>query len=167
MGVHALREISQWNYDSALGALLCGRYHNSWGIFLIVHTCPCINNSITRGNHKMNADRDADGLFSSALPLTRSDRALSRSLSTTYEMGKLWDKHRRPAHHHTPMDHTSHGVFYLWASRPCYERHAPVTSVTTRLPCGCTKYHVRGAFHLLASRVIKFVRVELALISCS
>ena len=46
----------------------------------------------------MNADQDADGLFSSALPLTHSDRALSRSLSTTYEIEKPWDKRRRKAH---------------------------------------------------------------------
>ena len=131
--MYSLREISRRNYDSALGALPWGRYHNSWGVFLVVHTCPCINRFITRGNRKMNTDRDADGLFSSALFLTRSDSAMSRSLSTTYEMGKPWDKHQRTAHHHTPMDRTSHGVFYLWASRPCYEHHAPVISVTLLL----------------------------------
>ena len=86
MGMYALQEISRRNYDSARE------------IFLIARTCPCINKFITRGNRKMNVDQDGDELFSSALPLTRSDSALYRSLSTTYEMGKPWDKHGRTAH---------------------------------------------------------------------
>ena len=73
MGVYVLWEISRRNYDSAQGALPLGRYHNSWGIFLIARTCPYINEFITRGNRKINVDRDADGLFSSTLPLTRSE----------------------------------------------------------------------------------------------
>ena len=88
MGVYALREVSRRNYDSAQGAKPQERYHNSWGIFLVARTYPCTNEFITRITRKMNADRDADGLFSSVLPLTRSNNALSKSLSTTYEMGK-------------------------------------------------------------------------------
>ena len=67
-------------------------------VFLIARTCPLINKFITRGNRKMNADRDVDGLFLSALPLTRSANPLSRSLSTTYEKGKPWDKCQQTAH---------------------------------------------------------------------
>ena len=51
--------------------------------------CPCINEFISQGNRKMNADRDVDRMFSNALSLTRFNNALSRSLSTTYEIGKL------------------------------------------------------------------------------
>ena len=98
MGVYELQEISRSNYDSAQGVKPPGCYHNFWGIFLVVRTSPCINEFITQGNHKMNADRDADGLFSSALPRTCSNSALSRSVSTTYKMGKPWDKCRRTAH---------------------------------------------------------------------
>ena len=42
----------------------------------------------------MNADQDADGLFSSALPVAHP----VQGLSTMYEMGKPWDKHRQTAH---------------------------------------------------------------------
>ena len=159
MGVYALGERSRRNYDTARGAKPRGRYHNSWGIFLLARTCPCINEFITRGSRKMNADRDADGLFSSALPLTRSDSALSRSLFTTYEMGKPWDKRRRTVHlnrlvsnslqqlpFQEPRYHFYAGTNLLraWpailcASRPCYEHHAPAMSITpllwTSRPC--------------------------------
>ena len=64
-----------------------GRYHNSCRIFLVARTCPYINEFSTQGNRTTNADRDADGLFSSALLLSHSNGTLSRILSTTYEMG--------------------------------------------------------------------------------
>ena len=134
MGVYTLREISRRNYDSARGASPLGRYHNSWGIFLVARTCPHINEFITQGNRKMNADRDADRLFSSALPLTRSNSALSRSLSTTYEMGKPWDKRRRTVHLHPPCLQLAPTASCLGDSPPffrMYERDTIVTDHVT------------------------------------
>ena len=114
MGVYALREISRRNYDSAWRVKPWGHCHNSWGIFLIDRKCPYINKFITWGSCKMNTDRDTDGLFSSALPLTCSDSALSRSLYTTYEMGKPWDERRQTAH-------LNHLVFISLQQRPVRE----------------------------------------------
>ena len=149
MGVYALWEISRRNYDSPRGAKPLKCYHNSWGIFLAACTCPYINEFITRGNRKINADRDADGLFSTAPPLTGSDSALSRSLPTMYEIGKPWDKRWQTAHlnHLVSNLHQQRPVqeprrhFYTCTkfyehNRPCYERdrpcckhRAPVTSL--------------------------------------
>ena len=44
--------------------------------YLPAHILSWEKRFITWGNRKMNADRDADELFSSSLPLTRSDSAL-------------------------------------------------------------------------------------------
>ena len=159
MGVDTLREISLRNHDSAWGANSPrGRYNNSWGMFLVPRTCPHINEFITQGNCKMNAD----GLFS--------------SLSTMYEMGKLhvWDKRQRTAHLNWLVSNSLQQRpvneprchFYactnvlsvtsqvmsvtapvmsitplLRASRPCCEHHTPVTSVTP-----CYKPVARGYF---------------------
>ena len=100
MGLYALREISRRNYDSARRKKHLGRCNNLWEIFLIASTCPhmYIMELFTRGNRRMNAHRDADGLFPSALLLTRSDCDLSRSVFITYKMGKPWDKRQRTAH---------------------------------------------------------------------
>ena len=83
----------------------------------------------------------------------------SRSLSTTYEMGKPWDKHLRTAHlnclvsnllqQHYVQEPCRH--FYACTKCykrklpcyehdcPCYERHTPVMSITPLLwvarPC--------------------------------
>ena len=152
MGVYMLWKISWTNYDSSRGAKPRGHNHNFWVIFLVAHTCPYINEFITQGNRKLNADRDADGLLSSPLPLTRSDIALSRSLSTTYEMRKPWDKRRRTTHldrlvsnslqQHSVQEPRCHFTYVRMCyernrpcyehDRPCYEHHASVTSV---MPC--------------------------------
>ena len=136
MGVHTLREISRRNYDCARGTKPQGCNHNFWGIFLVARTCLRINEFVTRGNRKMNAERDADGLFSNALPLTRSNSALSRSLFSTYEMGKPWNKHCLTVHFirlvskslqqcsvQEPRCHFAHVRTFCERNRPCYEHH--------------------------------------------
>ena len=151
MGVYTLREISRRNYDSDWGAKPQGHNHNSWGIFLVVRTCPYINEFITWGNHKMNADWDADGLFSSALPLTCSDSALSKSPCRRWESHEI--NANRP-HISTALSPTcsnsvlsrslavifTHVQTCYECNWPCYKRdhpwyehHAPVTSVTPLL----------------------------------
>ena len=127
-------------------------YHNSWGIFLVARTSPYINEFITQGNRKMNADRDGDEQFSSALPLTRSNRALSRSLFTMYKMGKPWDKRQQTAHSTASSPTCSNSVLSRSLTTifmcvqtcykrnrqcyerdcPCYEHHTPVVNFT---PC--------------------------------
>ena len=46
MGMYSLWEISLRNYDSALGALPFRHYHNSFVIFPVARTSPCINNYV-------------------------------------------------------------------------------------------------------------------------
>ena len=46
---------------------------------------------------------NADELLSRALPLTRSDSTLYRSLSTMDGMGKPWDRLQRTAHVNRPV----------------------------------------------------------------
>ena len=165
-----------------------GKYYNSWEIFFVRCTYPYINEFITEGNSKINADWDADRLFSSALSLTRSDTTLSRSLSTTYEIWKPWDKRWRTTHlkhlvsnslqQHPVQEHRCH--FYactnmLEHSQPWYERdriycedHAPVMTIMPQLwvmpcykpvACGYSKYCTCGAFNFIASWVIFIVRI--------
>ena len=137
------------NYDRAWGAKPWGHYHNSLWIFLVARTCPYINTFITQRNSKMNPDRDADGLFSSALPLTCSDSSLSSSLSTMYEKGKPRDKRWWTAHlnllvsnslqqhpvqeppaifTHVQMCYKHNRPCYE-CDRPCFEHHTPVMSI--------------------------------------
>ena len=75
----------------------------------------------------MNADWDADRLFSSAL---------SRSLSTTYEMGKPWDKRQQTPHpnrlvsnslQQRPVQEPHHHFLHM------YERVASVTGRVTNV----------------------------------
>ena len=49
---------------------------------------------------------NADELLSSALPLTRSDSTLSRSLSTMDEIGKPWGKRQRTAYLNHPVSNS-------------------------------------------------------------
>ena len=128
-GVYTLWEVSRRNNDSSQGANPLRRYHNSWGIFPIARTCPYINKFIIRGNCKINTDRDADGLFSNLLSLTRYNRALSRNLSTTYEMGKPRNKCWQTAYLNHLASTLAACTNMLQAWLPCYEHHTTVTSV--------------------------------------
>ena len=94
----------------------------------------------------MNADQNVDGLFSSALPLTRSDSTLSRNLSTMYEMGNLEININRP-HISTTLSPTrfnrvlsrslatifTHVQLCYERNWPCYQRDQPKTSITPLL----------------------------------
>ena len=97
----------------------------------------------------MNADR----LLSSALPLTRSDGALSSSQSTTDETRMPWNQCGQTPHlncfvSNSPQQCPLADTFTLviahvtsvtapGASHPCYEHHTPVMSITPLLQaCG-------------------------------
>ena len=147
MGVWVPREISRRNYDSARGAKPRGCYHNFWGIFLVVRTCPYINEFITWGNFKMNADRDAPTVLcpgacslhtkwesheinanrlhiSATLCPTCSNSVLSRNLTAIFTHVWTCYEHKLPCYR---------------CDRPCYEHHAPVKSIMPLLrashPC--------------------------------